>query len=58
MFFSFKFRVFLWLSHVPVTQDFVGATSRLSRRVGSQLLMQRTLQRYKVLAYLKIFEKA
>ncbi|CAE7520085.1 unnamed protein product [Symbiodinium sp. CCMP2592] len=39
---------------VQIDEDFVGHTSRLSRRVGSQLIMLRTLQRYLVSVHLAL----
>ena len=39
---------------VQLDEDVVGRISRFSRRVGSQLLMERTLGRYKVAAWLAL----
>ena len=43
-------------SSVQLDEDMVGRIARLSRRVGSRLLMQRTLERYLVTAHLAIFD--
>ena len=40
---------------VQLDEDFVGRVARISRRVGSGLLMQRTLERYLVAANLALF---
>ena len=42
---------------VQLDEDFVGHVSRLHRRVGSYLIMQRSLQRYKVSAWLHLTGK-
>ena len=44
-------------SSVQMDEDFIGQIARLSRRVGSQLLMQRTVQRYLLALHLELYDE-
>ena len=43
---------------VQLDEDFIGRVARWSRRVGEQLVMKRTVQRYLVAAHLTLSESS